>query len=165
VPQDILLLDATIEQNVALGIPGAAIDRERLFAAAQLAQIGEFVSTLPGGYSYMVGERGVKLSGGQRQRIGIARALYTDASVLILDESTNALDGLTEQELMATILRLRGRYTIILIAHRLSTVRACDVIFELDRGKITGSGTYVELLRNSETFRRLVDVPKTNVSH
>jgi HlyD family secretion protein len=159
VPQNIFLLDATIEQNVALGIPGAAIDRERLLAAAQLAQIDEFISALPGGYSYMVGERGVMLSGGQRQRIGIARALYTDASVLILDESTNALDGLTEQELMATMLKLRGRYTIILIAHRLSTVRACDVIFELDRGKITGSGTYVELLRNSETFRRLIDVP------
>jgi ABC-type multidrug transport system fused ATPase/permease subunit len=74
-----------------------------------------------------------------------------------LDEATNALDGLTEQELMATILRLRGSYTIILIAHRLSSVRACDVIFEFDRGKVTGSGTYVELLRNSETFRRLAN--------
>jgi ABC-type bacteriocin/lantibiotic exporter with double-glycine peptidase domain len=165
VPQDIFLMDATIEQNIALGIPGAAIDRQRMFAAAQLAQIDEFVRTLPGGYNYKVGERGVMLSGGQRQRIGIARALYTNASVLILDESTNALDGLTEQELVATIMRLRGRYTIILIAHRLSTVRSCDVIFELDRGKITGSGTYVELLRNSETFRRLVDVPNANVLH
>lgn len=158
VPQNIFLLDATIEHNVALGIPAAAIDRERLLAAGQLAQLGEFVGTLPGGYDYMVGERGMKLSGGQRQRIGIARALYTDASVLILDEATNALDGLTEQELMATLGRLRGRYTIILIAHRLSTVRACDVIFELDRGKISGSGTYVELFRSSETFRQLVNV-------
>jgi ABC-type multidrug transport system fused ATPase/permease subunit len=158
VPQSIYLLDTTIAQNVALGIPAAAIDRERLLTAAQLAQLDEFVSTLPSGYDHVVGERGVRLSGGQRQRIGIARALYTNASVLILDEATNALDGLTEQELIATILRLRGRYTIILIAHRLKTVRACDVIFELDRGKITGSGSYAELLRNSETFRQLVDI-------
>lgn len=158
VPQNIYLLDATIEQNVALGIPEEAIDRARLLAAAHLAQIDEFVRTLPGGYRYRVGERGVMLSGGQRQRIGIARALYTDASVLILDESTNSLDGLTEQELMATILRLRGRYTIILIAHRLSTVRECDVIFELDQGKVIASGPYGELSRNSATFRRLINV-------
>lgn len=159
VPQNIFLLDTTIEQNVALGIPAAAIDRQRLLAATRLAQLDEFVGTLPGGYQHRVGERGVRLSGGQRQRIGIARALYTNASVLILDEATNALDGLTEQELLATLVRLRGRYTIILIAHRLSTVRACDVIFEFDRGKITGSGTYVELLRGSKTFRQLADAP------
>jgi ABC-type multidrug transport system fused ATPase/permease subunit len=158
VPQNIFLLDNTIAQNVALGIPGRELDRERLLAAARLAQLDEFVATLPGGYEHRVGERGVRLSGGQRQRIGIARALYTDASVLILDEATNALDGLTEQELMATIARLRGRYTIILIAHRLSTVRACGVIFEFGQGKIVGSGTYDELLGNSETFRRLVNV-------
>jgi len=159
VPQNIFLLDATIEQNIALGVQGSAIDRERLLAAAQLAQLDEFVGTLPAGYNYRVGERGMRLSGGQRQRLGIARALYTDASVLILDEATNALDGLTEQELMATLVKLRGRYTIILIAHRLGTVRACDAIFEFDAGKITGSGTYAELIENSETFRRWVDVP------
>lgn len=156
VPQNIVLLDTTIAGNVALGIPDAMIDRARLLEAASLAQLDEYVSTLPGGYGHMVGERGVKLSGGQRQRIGIARALYTDASVLILDEATNSLDGLTEQELMTTLLRLRGRYTIILVAHRLSTVRACDVIFELNQGRISGSGTYGELLRDSETFRQLV---------
>jgi ABC-type multidrug transport system fused ATPase/permease subunit len=159
VPQSVYLLDKSIAQNVALGISGAAIDHERLLKAAQLAQLDEFVATLPGGYDHMIGERGMRLSGGQRQRIGIARALYKNASVLILDEATNALDGLTEQELMATILRLRGRYTIILIAHRLSSVRTCDVIFEVDHGKITGGGTYAELLGNSETFRRLVNAP------
>jgi ABC-type multidrug transport system fused ATPase/permease subunit len=157
VPQNICLLDTSIAQNIALGVSAAAIDRKQLAMAAQLAQLDEFVGTLPDGYDHPVGERGIMLSGGQRQRIGIARALYTNASVLILDEATNALDGLTEQELVATILRLRGRYTIILIAHRLSSVRACDVIFEIDRGKIVGSGTYVELIRNSETFRRLVN--------
>jgi ABC-type multidrug transport system fused ATPase/permease subunit len=159
VPQNIILLDTTIEQNVALGVPKAAIDHERLRTAAQLAQLDEFVATLPQGYDHVVGERGMMLSGGQRQRIGIARALYTDASVLILDEATNALDGLSEQELVATLMRLRGRYTVIVIAHRLSTVRACDVIYELDSGTITGSGTYAELIRDSETFRRLAEVP------
>jgi ABC-type multidrug transport system fused ATPase/permease subunit len=158
VPQNIFLLDTCIAHNVALGVAAADIDRERLLAAAQLAQLDEFVATLPGGYDHVVGERGIKLSGGQRQRLGIARALYADASVLILDEATNALDGLTEQEMMATIVRLRGRYTIIVIAHRLSTVRACDVIVEFDHGKVTASGTYEGLLRNSETFRRLAHV-------
>jgi HlyD family secretion protein len=158
VPQNIFLLDTSIAENVALGVAGPEIDRERLLAAAQLAQLDEFVATLPGGYDHVVGERGVTLSGGQRQRLGIARALYADASVLILDEATNALDGLTEQEMMATIVRLRGRYTIIVIAHRLSTVRACDAIVEFDHGKIRASGTYEGLLRNSETFRRLANV-------
>jgi ATP-binding cassette, subfamily B, bacterial PglK len=106
-----------------------------------------------------VGERGVKLSGGQRQRIGIARALYTKASVLVLDEATNALDGLTEQELMSTLLRLKGQYTIVVIAHRLNMVRACDTIFELDGGKVSSSGTYSELLKSSDTFRRLANAP------
>jgi ATP-binding cassette, subfamily B, bacterial PglK len=158
VPQNIFLLDTSIAQNVALGVAGPEIDQERLVSAAQLAQLDEFVATLPGGYEHVVGERGVKLSGGQRQRLGIARALYADASVLILDEATNALDGLTEQEMMATIVRLRGRYTIIVIAHRLSTVRACDAIFEFDHGRVTASGTYDGLLKNSETFRRLANV-------
>jgi ATP-binding cassette, subfamily B, bacterial PglK len=158
VPQNVFLLDTSIAQNVALGVARPEIDQERLVSAAQLAQLDEFVATLPGGYEHGVGERGVKLSGGQRQRLGIARALYADASVLILDEATNALDGLTEQEMMATIGRLRGRYTVIVIAHRLSTVRACDAIFEFDHGKVTASGTYEGLLRNSETFRRLANV-------
>jgi ABC-type multidrug transport system fused ATPase/permease subunit len=158
VPQNIFLLDTSIAQNIALGIDGTAIDRERLAMAARLAQLDDLVHTLPGGYSHRIGERGVALSGGQRQRIGIARALYTNASVLILDEATNALDGMTEQELMATIMRLRGRYTIILIAHRLSTVRACDVIFEFERGRICSRGTYAELLEGSESFKRLAEV-------
>jgi ATP-binding cassette, subfamily B, bacterial PglK len=158
VPQDIFLLDTTIEQNVALGVPAGEIDKARLIEAAQLAQLDKFVDTLPGGYGHWVGEKGVRLSGGQRQRIGIARALYTAASVLIMDEATSAQDGLSEQEIMSTLLRLRGRYTIILIAHRLSSVRACDVIFEFGRGEVTASGTYAELLQGSETFRRLADV-------
>jgi ABC-type multidrug transport system fused ATPase/permease subunit len=160
VPQSIFLLDATIAQNIAFGVGKSSIDRHRIVEAARLAQLDDFVSSLPDAYDHRLGERGVRLSGGQRQRIGIARALYTDASVLILDEATNALDGLTEHELMATLLRLRGRYTVLLIAHRLSTVRACDLIFELDQGQIKASGTYNELLKSSEAFRRLADIPR-----
>lgn len=98
------------------------------------------------------------MSGGQRQRIGIARALYMAASVLVLDEVTNSLDGLTERELMATIMTLRGRYTIILIAHRLSSIRACDLVFELDAGRIVGEGSCADLRKHSATFGRLLDV-------
>jgi len=158
VPQSIFLLDTTIAQNVALGVPEPAIDRQRLLAAAQLAQLDEFVLTLPDGYDHVVGERGVRLSGGQRQRIGIARALYSDASVLILDEATSALDGLTERELMATLARLRGRYTIVLIAHRLSALQTCDVIFEIRRGNVAARGTYAEVLRNCDAIRPLAGV-------
>jgi ATP-binding cassette, subfamily B, bacterial PglK len=156
VPQQIFLLDASIAANVALGVAQQEIDQERVRTCVQLAQLDELVETLPDGYEHRVGERGVTLSGGQRQRLGIARALYRNASVLILDEATNALDGLTEQELMSTLLRLRGRYTLVLIAHRLHTLRACDMIFELDRGVLTGGGSYAQLLEQSSRFRELV---------
>jgi ATP-binding cassette, subfamily B, bacterial PglK len=155
VPQNIFLLDASIAQNVALGVAANAIDEPRLHEAARLAQLDELLLSLPHGYSQRLGERGVALSGGQRQRIGIARALYREAAVLLLDEATNALDGLTERELVTTLGRLRGRYTIVLIAHRMSTVRACDLIFELDGGTMCGSGTYEALLKSSQGFRRL----------
>jgi ATP-binding cassette, subfamily B, bacterial PglK len=159
VPQSIFLLDSSIAENIALGIPVADINRQRLLEAARLAQLDEFIKTLPAGYDHRVGERGVQLSGGQRQRIGIARALYREATVLVFDEATNALDGLTEQELMATLGRLRGRYTTILIAHRMTAVRSCDIIFELENGKITGSGTYVGLLKSSALFRQMTGDP------
>jgi ATP-binding cassette, subfamily B, bacterial PglK len=155
VPQHIFLLDTTIAENIALGIPREAIDAARLKRAAQLAQLDELVATLPGQYEHVVGERGMRLSGGQRQRIGIARALYANASVLILDEATNALDGSTEQELVATLVKLRGLYTVVLIAHRLSTLRSCDMIFELQAGRLIAQGTYAELLNRSQTFRQL----------
>ena len=158
VPQTIFLLNATIAANIALGVRESEIDWPRLRAAAQSALLDEFVSTLPNGYDHVVGERGGGLSGGQRQRIGIARALYAAASVLILDEATNALDGLSERELMDTVIRLRGRYTIIVIAHRLSTVRPCDAIIELDGGRVAGVGAYEALLGSSASFRRLANI-------
>jgi len=158
VPQDTVLLDTSIAQNIALGIAPEDIDPRRLLEAARLAQLEDVINSLPGGYNYRVGERGIELSGGQRQRMGIARALYRDASVLLLDEATNALDGLTEQELMATLGRLRGRYTIMLVAHRMSTVRCCNVIFQLEQGRVIGSGTYDGLLKSSEAFRHMAGV-------
>ena len=157
VPQNIFLRDTSIAQNIAFGVLPDAIDRKRLEMAARLAQLDDLVGALPGGYDHIIGERGVRLSGGQRQRLGIARALYTSATVLILDEATNALDGLTEQEIVSTIVRLRGHYTIILIAHRLSSVRACDLIFEVDCGRIHHAGTYAALLGESDSFKRLVN--------
>jgi ABC-type bacteriocin/lantibiotic exporter with double-glycine peptidase domain len=158
VPQNIFLLDSSIAENIALGIPAADINRHRLSEAVRLAQLDEFIKTLPAGCDHRVGERGILLSGGQRQRIGIARALYRAATVLVFDEATNALDGLTEQELMSTLGRLRGRYTTILIAHRMTTVRSCDIIFELENGKMTGTGTYDGLLKSSAVFRRMTGV-------
>jgi ATP-binding cassette subfamily B protein len=124
--------------------------------AARLAQLEDFIANLPGGYEHPVGERGIRLSGGQRQRIGIARALYREASVLLMDEATSALDGLTEAELMAALAGLRERCTIVLIAQRMNAVRSCDVIFQIENGRITGCGSYDELSRKSERFERML---------
>jgi ABC-type multidrug transport system fused ATPase/permease subunit len=156
VPQNVFLLDASIAQNIAFGTPFNAIDETRMVEAGRLAQLDDFVAALPDGYDHEVGERGIRLSGGQRQRIGIARALYKGAPVLLLDEAMSALDGMTEAELMTALDGLRGRCTIILIAHRLSMVRWCDVIYQLDSGRITGSGSYDDLTRKSEPFRRII---------
>jgi ABC-type bacteriocin/lantibiotic exporter with double-glycine peptidase domain len=156
VPQNIFLQDSSIAQNIAFGLPPEAIDRPRMVQAARLAQLEDFIMTLPDSYEHAVGEHGIKLSGGQRQRIGIARALYKESPVLLLDEAMSALDGMTEAELMTALEGLRGRCTIILIAHRLSMVRRCDLIFQLESGKISGSGSYEELNRKSEPFRAIV---------
>jgi ABC-type bacteriocin/lantibiotic exporter with double-glycine peptidase domain len=147
VPQDIFLLDSTIAENIALGVAAADIDRQRLAEAARLARLDAFVASLPGGFDEQIGERGARLSGGQRQRIGIARALYTDATVLIMDEATNSLDAFAEEDVMTSVEALRGNKTIILIAHRFNTLRQCDVIFELDGGKLLRSGSWNDLTR------------------
>ena len=154
VPQQIYLADDSVAANIAFGIPPDRIDQGAVERAARIAKLHDFVSQeLPQGYATLVGERGVRLSGGQRQRIGIARALYHQPQVLILDEATTALDNLTEQAVMDAVHALGHEITIILIAHRLSTVRECDRIYLLDKGRLANQGTYEELLAASAHFR------------
>lgn len=162
VPQSIYLADATLAENIAFGVPHEAIDIERVRQAARQAQIADFIESREQGYDAFVGERGVRLSGGQRQRIGIARALYKQASVLVLDEATSALDNVTEQSVMDAIEGLNRELTVLLIAHRLTTVRRCDTIVELEHGRVIAQGTYEQLLENSSTFRRMAHVTKTS---
>lgn len=147
VPQYIFLSDDSIAHNIALGLPDDEIDYEAVERAARSAQIHTFISEdLPDGYRTAVGERGVRLSGGQRQRLGIARALYHDPDILLLDEATSALDQATEAEVMETITTLQGRKTIIMIAHRLSTVERCHQLVRLERGRAVICGSYAEVV-------------------
>jgi ABC-type multidrug transport system fused ATPase/permease subunit len=155
VPQSIYLADTTLAENIAFGIPRAEIDMNRVRQAARQAQIAEFIESRPEGYEALIGERGVRLSGGQRQRIGIARSLYKQASVLVFDEATSALDNATEQSVMEAIDGLARDLTVLLIAHRLSTVRRCDIIVELKDGLVAAIGSYDELMGASDSFRKL----------
>ena len=155
VPQSIYLADTSLAENIAFGVPRAAIDMERVRRVARQAQIAEFAESRPKGYEEFVGERGVRLSGGQRQRIGIARALYKQASLLVLDEATSALDNVTEGSVLEAIEALDRQLTILIIAHRLTTVRRCDSIVQLEGGRIVAHGTYDELLNSSQSFRQL----------
>jgi ATP-binding cassette subfamily B protein len=157
VPQSIYLADISLAENIAFGVPRESIDMERVRVAARQAQIADFIESGPNGYEAQVGERGIRLSGGQRQRIGIARALYKRASVIVFDEATSALDNATERELMRSIDRISGGLTIITVAHRLSTIKNCDVIFELERGRLVAQGTYEELLGSSASFRHMAE--------
>ncbi len=153
VPQHIFLADETIAANIAFGIKPEEIDREAVIRAAKMANLHEFITArLPQGYDTEVGERGVRLSGGQRQRIGIARALYHDPEVLILDEATSALDNQTEKAVMQAVDTLANQKTIVLIAHRLSTVRECDRIYLLSNGQVVGEGRFDELVRDNAEF-------------
>jgi len=161
VPQSIVLLDASLRDNIAFGIPPEAIDDEKVATAARIAQMAGFIETLPQGLDTTVGERGVRLSGGQRQRIGIARALYEDPDILIFDEATSSLDNLTEEEFSRAIDQLRGRKTIIVIAHRLSTVQKCDRLFFLAEGSLVDSGSFDDLARRNAEFRRIARLDST----
>jgi HlyD family secretion protein len=158
VPQRVFLLDDSIAANIAFGVHDSQIDWRRLEEAARLALLHDFVRTLPGQYGFRIGEHGMELSGGQRQRVALARALYRDAAMLLLDEATNELDGLTEEELLGTLALLRGHVTLVLIAHRLSTVRTCDVIYELEQGQIVAQGSFEDLAQRSTQFRRLAGI-------
>lgn len=152
VPQSIFLIDDTLERNIAFGVPDELIDQNRLSKAIEMAQLTEVVKQLPQGIQTVLGERGVLLSGGQRQRIGIARVLYHEREVLVFDEATAALDGETETLVTEATKALSGSKTIIIIAHRLSTLEHCDTIYQLDRGQIVKSGSYQQVvLVNKET--------------
>ena len=150
IPQSIFLTDETIEKNIAFGTPDHLIDQEKLEKAIKSAQLEELIQELPQGLKTEVGERGVRLSGGQRQRVGIARALYHEREILVLDEATSALDNETEQLVNESIQSLSGTKTMIIIAHRLSTVEHCDRLYLLGQGKILKAGTYQEVVVNQE---------------
>ena len=157
VPQSIFLADSSIRENIAFGLPPELVDDEKVQRAAVMAHLDELLAELPDGMNTRVGERGVQLSGGQRQRIGIARALYHNADMLILDEATSALDGITEKLIMDAIHDFSGKKTIIMIAHRLATVKKCDSIYLLANGRVTDKGTYNELCQRNDVFKRMAD--------
>lgn len=162
VPQEIYLADDTVAANIAFGWSNEAMDIDDVERAAKQARIHDFiVGELPQGYQTVIGERGVRLSGGQRQRLGIARALFQDPDVLVLDEATSALDNVTEESVFEAVRALDGRKTIVMIAHRMSTVRDCDVIHVLERGRVVASGSYTELVERSAAFRSLARVERT----
>lgn len=158
VPQQVSLLDASIKENIAFGIDPEDIDDASLEKAIAISQLKSLIDQLPDGVDTMIGEKGAKLSGGQRQRIGIARALYRDPDILIMDEATNALDAATEKEFNAALKTLMGKKTLIIIAHRLSSVQMCDSIVQLEHGKVIAEGSYQDLLNHSDSFRRIYNV-------
>jgi ATP-binding cassette subfamily C protein len=156
VPQSIYLTDDTLGHNVALGVRDPDIDSSRVQGALHMAQLEDLVDSQPGKLDTMIGERGIRLSGGQRQRVGIARALYRDPDILILDEATSALDGATEQEISKAIESVSREKTLIVIAHRMNTVRQCGRLLFLKDGRLSAMGTYDDLMRDNPDFRTMV---------
>ena len=166
VPQEIFLTDDSVTRNVALGYPTESIDQSRVTMAARTARLADFIEReLAQGYQTPLGERGVSLSGGQRQRVGIARAIYDNPELLILDEATSALDNLTEREVMEALQELASTKTLVLIAHRLTTVQLCKRIYMLENGRMIASGTYQELLESSPEFARLASTELMEGNH
>ena len=163
IPQSIYLTDDTIRGNVAFGMDADEINDNQVWAALEAAQLRGMVETLPMGLDTIVGERGVRISGGQRQRVGIARALYHNPEVLVMDEATSALDNQTERQFVEALEGLQGSHTLVVIAHRLSTVRNCDTLFMLDEGRLVAQGGYDELMATSEDFRRMAGAMPSEV--
>ena len=166
VPQHIHLSDTSVARNVAFGVPESEIDRARVERACRIAMLHDFITrALPDGYDTRVGERGVRLSGGERQRIGIARALYRCPDVLVLDEATSALDPATEAEVMHALRQLAGQTTIIMVAHRESTLRECDVIYRITHGRVELVGSHADLMSSEpKPPRRAGSVPERDAS-
>lgn len=157
IPQEIHLTDDSIRRNVAFGLAREQIEDDRVWRALEAAQLADFVTELSGQLDTVVGERGVRLSGGQRQRIAVARALYHDPEVLVLDEATASLDFETERRIMRAVNALAGEKTVVTVTHRLGSVRECDTVHVLEDGRLTGSGSYQELRRESQTFGRMME--------
>ena len=155
VAQNIFLSDRSIAENVAFGIAKDEINFDRVYKALDLSHLTELTQNLDNGVNTLVGERGVKLSGGQSQRIGIARALYHEAEVLVFDEATSSLDGISEKKVMEAINKFGGQKTIIMIAHRIKTVQNCDQIFFVDKGQVVDQGTYQELIDRNKDFQKM----------
>ena len=158
VPQDVWFTDGTLRENITFGVEAEDVDHEALRAAVKQADLDDFVATLPDGLETGMGERGARLSGGQRQRIGIARALYARPQLLVLDEATSALDNITERRVTETIQRLSGSITMIVVAHRLSTVRMCDQLVLLRNGRVAAVGTFDEVARDDPEFAHMVEL-------
>jgi ABC-type multidrug transport system fused ATPase/permease subunit len=154
VPQDVAMSSGTIKENITLGFPHHSEDQLLIEGALRLAQLSEFIESLPQGLDTQVGERGTKLSGGQRQRLGIARAMFTKPKLLVLDEATSALDGQTESDISSSILKLKGNTTVVMIAHRLSTVRFADAVVYIDQGKILAQGTFEQVRAQVPNFEK-----------
>ncbi|MFW6371659.1 MAG: ATP-binding cassette domain-containing protein, partial [Bacteroidota bacterium] len=155
IPQNIYLTDDSIKNNIAFGLEEEGIDENRLNQALKEAQLQEMVETLPRGTDTIIGEHGTRISGGQRQRLGIARALYNQPELLIMDEATSSLDSITEKFIIESIEMLKSHRTIIMIAHRLTTVKNADIIYFMKNGRIYDSGTYDELLEKNKEFKAL----------
>jgi ATP-binding cassette subfamily C protein len=155
IPQSIYLADETLRSNIAFGLPESKIDDEKVIRAVKLAQLETLVNRLPEGLDTLIGENGTRLSGGQRQRVGIARALYHDPKVLIMDEATSSLDNITEKQITNAIHSLKGERTLIIIAHRLTTVKNCDKLYFMEEGKIIQEGRYSDLVESNIKFREM----------